>query len=659
MTSALAGMVPDQRRIPIQDAAKLMLLAERWNRASAAHDIWARGAKRSFDFFEGRQWTEEALGRMNAIGRPALTFNHVNSVVRLLLGFFANNKIDPRILPGYDGTGTEQVAEILTRVLKQVSERSRMPYVDTEVFMDGLVGGRGFFDTRLNFDSNVLGEVRCKSSDPFATYLDPDGSSYDINETCAYVIRTAWTSPDEVEHVFGREAASLIRPLAAGSIPTSPLTTMRAENGEITPVRYFGADRGDGYGTQWWDTYQSLLGDYVDPLRKNIRAAEFQYQVTEAKRVFVDLETGDTSMVPEHWDAPQVAKALWFAEQAGNPMEIAVRPVKRVRWTVVIGDLFVHDDWSPYRSYTLTPYFSYFRRGFTRGMVDDLIDPQQEVNKRRSAQVEMVTRSNHGGWKYHADALDPQEEARLKRFGAQPGFNIKWKGDREPTRVEAAAPPAAMDRLEMKAIDDIRSISGVNESALGENDNAKSGRAIEARQRQAVVGAQTYFDNFSRSKDLQTAVALEVVQDYYREQRVFRILGEDGKFTTTVINQQIADPVTGAVTKLNDITLGKYSVAIDEQPMAATYATAQFEEITAMIDKLGAMNPAAIPAVMDIWIDASTVPRKDELKQRLQQAMGMVVSQPMPQQPATPDTALSRPPGAPPALPLPIPTPAA
>jgi hypothetical protein len=56
----------------------------------------------------------------------------------------------------------------------------------------------------------------------------------------------------------------------------------------------------------------------------------------------------------------------------------------RIRHTVTAADVVLYDDWSPYETMTVVPYFAYFRRGKTMGMVEDLLDPQREVNKRRS-----------------------------------------------------------------------------------------------------------------------------------------------------------------------------------------------------------------------------------------------------------------------------------
>lgn len=58
---------------------------------------------------------------------------------------------------------------------------------------------------------------------------------------------------------------------------------------------------------------------------------------------------------------------------------------------------------------------------------------------------------------------------------------------------------------------------------------------------------------------------------------MYRIMGEDSKPVQFMINEKM---MTGsnAVTRLNDITIGKYSTEIDEVPISATFKQAQFEE---------------------------------------------------------------------------------
>jgi hypothetical protein len=599
---------------------KVLLLAERWQRASAAHAKWAERAKVGFDFFEGRQYTQSQMAALKRQGRPYFKFNIIAPLVRLVQGYQGNNKTDITFKPGNDARATRAIADVLGKVEKCEASSSLLEFVDCEVFLDGLVGGRGFYDSRLEFDQNILGELVTKASDPFQTYPDPDGDTYDLYKSGSYIQTAKMVSVDEVEAGFGKQIAQMIRPFTMGQTPLAPISSLVVQD-EITPIRTFG-EREDLI-TDWWDQFYALSGDFVDTYRKTIRLIETQYKVREQRNVLFDLETGDWKALPDDWDDEKIAKAVLYCEQLGNPVVPQRTMVERVHWTTMAGDLILYDSASMYDGFTITPYFPYFRRGMTRGMVDDLIDPQIDKNKQRNARIEIQTKTANGGWMYHEQSLDPDQERKLRRFGSMPGVQIKWKGDadKKPTLVESSSRALSQERLEQADDRDIRAISGINETALGELDRVQSGRAIEARQRQAVLSVQTYMDNFKRSKMLLGKNHLSIFQQHYTEQRFFRLIGDNGKDEELTINELLD---LEAIKRIkNDITVGKYQVVVDPSPLSATFQAAQFEEMMTLLEKLGPAGAAAVPAVIDLIIGMSSMPQKDEWIKRLQAAMGM------------------------------------
>lgn len=608
------GPVPPTK-IPKQDPSKVLLLAERWQRSAWAQQRWAERGKIAVDFFEGRQWTETQLEQMKRQKRPAFKFNIIAPLVRLVLGYNASNKSDITFLPGQDSRATEQLAEALTRIEKVIAEGSHMEFVDTEVFLDGLLTGRGFYDTRLDFETNDLGEIKTGAADPFSVYLDPDADSYDLNENHSYLQQSKYVSLDEIEGAFGKKVMELLQPFCLGQTPLAPISSLIIDD-EISPVRTFG-ERHES-DVNFWDTFYSLVGDFVDTRRRTIRLIETQYKVVEAKNVLIDLETGDKKVLPDEWNKDKIQKVLLYGETVGNPLKVQRRMVERIQWTTMAGDLILYDAPSMYDGYTVTPYFPYFRRGMTRGMVDDLIDPQMEKNKRRSAQIEIVSKTANGGWKYSDDALDPVQERALQRFGSTPGVNIKYKaGKTAPEQIEPNSPPMAQERLELRADDDIKQISGINESSLGQDERVQSGRAVQAKQRQAVLSIQMYMDNFKRSKGLLGSKHLSIIQNHYTEQRLYRIMGKDGKFSQLMLNQQSQNQITGVIEIVNDVTVGKYAVKVDDAPLSDTFLDAQFQEMLMLLQKMGPAIAPFMPMFADLMIDMSSMPRKDEWIERI------------------------------------------
>jgi hypothetical protein len=620
------GPVPP-KRLPKQDSQKVMLMAERHQRAAWAQQQWAETAKRCFDFFEGRHYTAGQLASLRRQKRPHLKWNMIAPLVRLVLGYFGNNRTDITFSPDQDSLSSEQTADVLTKLEMSIRDGSMLQFVDPEVFLDGLIGGRGYFDSRLNFDNNDLGEIITKARDPFATYVDPDCDTYDLNESAGFVQTAKMVSIDEIEASFGPAVSGLIKPYTMGQTPLAPLSSALVDE-EISPVRTFG-NREDAH--DWFDQYFALAGDFVDTYRKNIRVIETQHKVSEQRNVFIDLETGDKKVIPEDWGKDKIEKAILFAQSVQNPVVVERRLVQRVQFTTTIADMIVYDAPSFYDGYTITGFFPYFRRGTTRGMVEDLIDPQVEKNKAGNARIEIVSKTANGGWLVHQDALTPKERRKLEQFGSAPGVIVTWKGDadKKPGIVDAAGNPLKYERLEKSNDEVMGRIAGINESALGELDRVQSGRAIEARTRQAVLSVQVYTENFKRSKMLLGKRHLDIIQNHYTQTRMFRILGEDSKtYQKLVINEQMQDPSTGVLMRiLNDVTLGKYVAKVDTAPMSATFQQGQWEDAIEILTKLGPAGQQIMPAVVDLLIDMSQMPRKDEWISRIQQALGAAQQQ--------------------------------
>ncbi len=602
------------RPLPPQDSGKLLLLAQRYQRAAAAHAVWAEKATECVNFREGKQYTPKQLADLRAAGRPALVYNEIAPLSRLVEGYFSENRLDTTYVPGQDMVSNENSAKALTFVRKQISQANHEPDIDADVFLDGLLTGRGFWDLRPSYKRNRLGEAKLDAKDPFRLCIDPEADRYEP-DTWGYTVYTPLMSLDEIQDTWGIDAANLVAPIALGQTPSLPIGMMPMETGPV-PVRGFGQYDGDTVG--WMDQYFSLLGDFVDPYRRSIRVLEFEYWVTVPGFEFVDLETGESKPVPEHWGPAKVQRVLtWANEIEGAHVEVVPAQIRKVRWTTIIGDLIVYDAWSSQPHLSTVGFFPYFRWGKTMGMVEDLIDPARETNKNRSNFADIIQRSANSGWKYADDTFTPQQERNLKKFGAMPGVNVPYRaGKQPPERIEPGVPPTGLDKLVLEGSQKLRDISSINASALGEIDRVQSGKAVLARQRQSVVGIQPYLANYARSKRIIGENVLDLIQNTYTERRVIRIIGENSKLVQTIINDEQADPTTSLKSVLNDVTRGHYEVVTDDQPLSATFADGQFQEMLGIIDRV--MASPVVAQFGDLIIENSSLPNKEEWKKRFQ-----------------------------------------
>jgi hypothetical protein len=248
-------------------------------------------------------------------------------------------------------------------------------------------------------------------------------------------------------------------------------------------------------------------------------------------------------------------------------------------------------------------------------------------------------------------SVDPSMRDGLEDEGSRPGLVVEYrKGSNPPARIQPAAPPGSLKLLEESAAKDLKEIAGINDSALGNVDRVQSGRAIEARQRQAIVAHERAFDNMARTRELYGRRQMELIQTFYTTDRLIRVRGEgQGEDMVKRINERDAN---GQI--LNDVVMGRYTVVIDESPATATFQQTQFDEMLELVKLLG---PEFAAQAADLIVDASSVPQKAELKQRIlmmnqvaaaQQQLRMQGIAGMPMQ--APGMAPGAPQGGPPAM---------
>lgn len=613
MTTSLIGSPPSGPRIPTeipdQDVSTIELQLDRFSRAKEAHASWAEMGTECTDFLEGRQWTAEEKQIMIEEGRPMVTLNKIGRLYRLIKGYFSQNQTQTEVKPGNDGIGNEEVAEALNMILTIIDEENLSEWENAEVFGDGITTGRGFFDTRLDFEKNALGTIRERAADPFSTFIDPEATRYNP-EDWNFVQQSSWMSVNDVENFYGMQARDLlIEGGIRGQHPVDSDVFAIGDEHEISPVRSYGLDEYDVRslsGLQYGIVSAYNAFDHLNRDRRLIRVLETQHRVWTEGKFVVNIETGEKRPIPDFWQREKLAQLEEFARATNIPLTVMSGTYKRVRWTVTAADRLLYDDWSLYRDFTVTPYFPYFRRGVTRGMVEDLLDPQRELNKRRSNFLHILTSMAHSGWLYHEDAFDSETEETIENEGGRPGINLKWQGETKPERIQPGVPSRGHNIAEQLADDDIKEIAGINDSALGELDKVQSGRAVEARQKQAVVGAEEYFDNWDRTLEHRAQVRLNIIQDYYTEPRIIEIVGENGEKKQQSINVRGAD---GSIVR--NISSGNYKIALDRRPMTAAFKDAQFEEVMRM-------RKEKVPIPDDLVIELSSVPRKQELKRRLE-----------------------------------------
>lgn len=556
---------------------------------SAGHEKYIKISKKCNDFYLGDQWEIKDRQKLEGEGRPVLTINEILRVVNAFLGELSVQRADMAFKPRRDAN--KETAEALSKLFLQIQDNNRYKYVEGEVFADGLIQDRGYFDVRLDFSDNAFGEIRITSEHPKHILLDPQASDYDPR-TWNEVIKEQWKTVDDIKMLYGKKAAQDVEAIASVG------RTFGSESIRFQEQDTFGEED------------LSRISDEPNPdstVRK-VRIIDRQYRKLSPMRFFVDNLSGDMRPVPVKFSderAERVAK--------GADLQIIKKMVKRVRWTVTADHVVLHDDWSPYKNFTIVPFFPFFRRGKPSGIVRHMLSPQEQFNKVESQILHVVNTTANSGWMVPVGSLQNMTTEELESKGAETGLVVEFHAKiGEPTKIKPNQVPTGLDLVSRKAQENIATISGAA-SLLGTESDEVSGVVLRIRKAGAMTQLQVPFEALNRTRRLLAEIMLDLVQEFYTETRVLRVTNWETPQPTE--EQIILNGMTPEGEIINDLTVGEYDVVITTQPSRDTFMETQFAEALQM-------REAGVFIPDDIIIEASNLSNKSEIAERVRQQQG-------------------------------------
>ena len=505
-------------------------------------------------FFRGDQWDQSDINRLKQSRRPALTINKIVSTIGNVMGEQIFNRSEIAFRPR--SGAPDQTAEILTKLFMQISDNNQLDWKRSDMFADGIIGSRGYLDVRMGFDDSLQGEVRIENINPKNVIVDPDADSYDPDDWNDVFV-TKWMTADDIAILYSKEDADTLRGREQSWFP-------------------YGYDSIERHRDRFGDRFNAFYAGAYDQsnVLRNLRVIERQYRTLDSQLHFVNPTTGDMRPIPEDWDRNRIA---YISQQFG--MTTTKKLVKRIRWTVICDNIVLHDDWSPYKHFTVVPYFPYFRRGKTIGLVENLIGPQELLNKVSSQELHVINTTANSGWKVKAGALTNMSIEELEQRGAETGLVVEVNEIDGLEKIQPNQTPTGLDRITYKAEEHIKGISGVSDSMQGMDREDVAAKAIQAKRQAGSTNLAKPMDSLTRTDFILARNVLDLVQQFYTEERIVTTTHDKmtGETETLHLNQ-----VTPEGEILNDLTLGEYDVVISSVPVRETLEDSQFDQAMAM-----------------------------------------------------------------------------
>jgi len=545
----------------MSEIIRLNMVSEYWKHSDAGlRDELDRMAQ-GFAFYTGNQWSAADIAKLDSEKRPHLTINMILPIINLLSGIQRQGRQDITVVARKGGL--KKLAAVFTEIMRHCLDVTDADFEIADCFLDGVIGNKGWLGLGVNYDNDpIYGDIEVSKVSPFDMREDPDAKEYDLNRTGKFVIRDTWMDRDSIMLNYPAKRQDIID----GGLDIDPAS-----------------------------------GDIVGDSEKDIyrwRLRECWWKQHEKRTILINAASGEIKTVGA--DNQDLALAInekskvWF-------MKDWVVPV--LHKTVTAGNIVLEDVTDPYNGVTNFPYYRFcpfWVDGYVMGVSQNLIGPQQEVNKRRSQVLHNLNQTANSG--FIVKKVLGNYDIHLGKFGSAPGVVLdKSKAGGEIERIEPAPLSEGHITAARMSGDDMKEISGANPDLMGQairNEN-ESGRAIELRQQQGMKVVEVMFDNFSRTQKLITLGLVDMVRhtDVYSDEEIRNIVSEKN--------------MDADLSLLKSRKVGKYGIKIESSSSSPIARFANFNNLMEIVKTF----PNQIPP--DVVIENSDLANKENIIDRI------------------------------------------
>lgn len=534
-----------------------------------------KNAKKSEEYYSGKQWSDSDKASLAQQGRPALTINECAPKVDLLSGFQRQARTDIRFFP--IEASDNAVANVATELIKNIFQRNNFQMTESEVFKDEVVAGRGTFQTYVDYDKNLLGEVVTERVDWNSVNFGPF-SRYDLSD-CEYT---------NVTKTYPKVKLKMLYPDKSKEIDGLYET---AERRQTNPNQ-------NNPGMEYRENnYSKVVNLYSETITIN-EVWERNYLTVYS---IVNVEDGFVLTVDKLSN-----KEVKNFETMG--FQVIKRTTSNMQKVVVAGDLLLERTLEEQDFFPIVPvYCKKDTMNNFYGKVHEVIDVQDEINKRQSQSIDIVNKVASYGSYYDDQTFDSEKEAsEWRRNYSKPGFTAKVRNlNKLPAQTQGVRMPTELVGLQAQASDKMREIMNISPEASGFSEREVSSVAIIEKRRNVLTANEFLFDNLAQSKKLLAKNMLKLVQSVYTVERIMRIIGNPNPQTEEeqLLNQQKEQ---SADYLINTQNLDELDISVDVSAESPTTRSANFSLLMEMV-KFG------MPIPPQVLIDSSDLPNKGEI----------------------------------------------
>ncbi len=558
---------------------------------------WRREADRAADYYDGNQLTPETVEKLKDRGQPPLITNIIKPTVDTVLGLEAKSRTDWRVRPDDDDECNDDLAEALSVKLKHAEIESRADRAISDAYAAQIKTGLGWVEVAREHDP-FKSPYRVRYIHRREIFWDWRAEQPDISDA-RFLIRRRWL---ELENAVAMmpQYASLFRMSTNGWTGFDPLVETNTQL------------------VQSWEVERDTriaVNDWRDSHRLRLCLSEIWYRKW-VRGYVMKLANGATYEVD--FNNPRHNEAI-----AAGIAKVSQATFQKVRLAWYAGPHFLYDVPSPYKhnNFPYVPFFGH-REDLTNvpyGLIRSMISPQDEVNARKS---KMLWSLNSRRTLADSDAVKDHRKAAEEV--SRPDAYIVLDANRKPSSkftVEAGGELATQQfQVMQEAKQEIAEASGIHKSMQGQQSASTSGTAINSLIEQGMNTLAEINDNFTYARRLVGEMLFEMVQQNLSQGPSEVTIGEGKAKKVIPLNMPGPDPDTGKPTIINNVAKVKAKIALDDVPSTPTYRMQQLQMLTEITK---ALPPNLQGFVIDFVIEATDMPKRHELADRLRQAVGI------------------------------------
>lgn len=562
---------------------------------------WRARADQEADYYDSNQLDSETLVSLRSKGIPPIIVNMVAPTINMVLGLEAKTRTDWVVKPENDQY--EEAAQAMSQKLKEAERMSGADRAISEAYASQVKVGLGWVEVGFNRMNPFGYRHRCEFVHRREIWWDWHDDDAGLSKA-RYLVRRKWYDED-VACAYFPQNQELIRNAINGWANFDPthLDTAEALYMDMEHERDF----------TWGDE------EWRDTLRKRVCIYEVWYR-TVTQGFVIRYKNGKVVEFDEKNPVHNAAVMAGIAE-----IEATVIPKMRLSFWIGPHRMVDMPTPLPHQEFPYVPFWGFRedRTGVPYGMIRAMRPLQDEVNARRSKML----------WQLSARTVFVDEDGvtdhkKTQQEIARPDAYVKVNTLKGKYPIESrikVQDNSSLTSQQFEVYQDskqsLNDAVGVHAPQLGNTKgSADSGIAISQLIDQGTTTLAEINDNLGTGRMLVGQRLLAQITDEMKGKPESIKMSKFGEAKRVKFNEPKVDEETGLRYMDNDITRMQMSVVLADMPQTPTYRMQQFMQLTDMVKTL----PEQVQmAVIDIVINASDIPDKQEVLKRLRDTLGL------------------------------------